>query len=234
MGPNVSKGLVPKGLVRHGLTSIPLDQLCQCLKVAIGEQADGAEMSGSFESAIAAIDAANVADPNLEPDGERRVPAALLYGHRMSEECARLFPEASEVLRIAARGQHIERWTLPRSDFPEGREGYLAWRREQARRHAERVAGIMADSGYGPEECARVGTILRKERIKRDAEVQQLEDVICFVFLRWYMGPFAEGRDLDDLRRIVSKTARKMSDAARQKAIAEFEIPAPFVDAFAS
>lgn len=178
--------------------------------------------------AIAAIDAANSADPAREAGR----PAALVYGERMSAELERLHPEASEPLRIAARGQHVERWLLPRSDYPEGREGYLTWRREQGRRHAARVAGIMAEAGYGAEEIAAAGRMLRKEGIRRDAEVQALEDVICFVFIRHYMGGFAEGRDPEKLLRIVGKTARKMSAAARARALAEFALPEPFAAAF--
>lgn len=175
--------------------------------------------------ALDAIDAANAADPGQD-DGR---PAALVYGQRMSAELARLVPDAPEVLQIAARGQHVERWLLPRTDYPEGKEGYLAWRREQGRRHAARVAGIMADAGYGPEDCARVGVLLRKEGIKRDAEVQALEDVICFVFLRWYFAGFAEGRA--DTVGIVAKTARKMSEGGRARVLAEFDLPDAFADA---
>jgi hypothetical protein len=143
----------------------------------------------------------------------------------MTAELDRLFPGAPEPLRIAARGQHIERWLLPRAAFPEGKAGYLAWRREQGARHAARVAGIMERAGYRPEEIAAAGRMLRKEGIKRDAEVQALEDVICFVFLRWYFAPFAEGRDGEALDTIVAKTARKMSEAARARALAEFDLP---------
>lgn len=178
-----------------------------------------------LDRALAMIDAANSADPT--DDGGR--PAALAYGERMSVELARLVPDASDVLKIAARGQHVERWTLPRADFPDGKEGYLAWRREQGRRHAERVAGIMRDAGFGTEDCARVGVLLRKEGIKRDAEVQALEDVICFVFLRWYFAGFAERRD--DIVAIVAKTARKMSAAARARVLAEFDLPDAFAEA---
>lgn len=182
---------------------------------------------GALARALAMIDTANAADPTLE-DGR---PAALLYGERMTVEVNRLFPEASDVLQIAARGQHVERWLLPRADFPEGKEGYHAWRREQGRRHAERVAGIMAEAGFGPEDCARVGVLLRKEGIKRDPEVQALEDVICFTFLRWYFSPFAGTRSAESLLDIVAKTARKMSDAARLRALAEFDLPEPFAGA---
>lgn len=178
--------------------------------------------------ALELIDAANAADPTVE-DGS---PAALVYGQRMSAELTRLFPHASDVLRIAAHGQHVERWLLPRGDFPEGREGYLDWRREQARRHAIRVAGIMAKAGYAAADQERVGVLLRKEGLKRDAEVQALEDVICFVFLRWYFQPFAAKHDPDAVLKIVQKTARKMSPEARIRVLDEFTLPDPLAAAF--
>ena len=178
---------------------------------------------------LAAIDAANALDPNVE-DGR---PAALLYGERMSAELARLFPDASPLLQIAARGQHVERWQVPRETYPEGREGYLTWRRDLGRRHAERVAGMMAEAGFSAEDQGRIGTLLRKEGIKRDAEVQALEDVICFVFIKWYFAPFAAKHPHDAVLRIVEKTARKMSNDARRRVLAEFDLPQDLAKAFA-
>lgn len=185
-------------------------------------------MTTPLARCLRAIDAANSADPTIEASQ----PAALLYGQRMSTELARLFPDASDLLQIAARGQHVERWLLPRHEFPEGREGYLDWRREQARRHALRVGGLMAEAGFAPDQIARVGQMLRKEGIKRDPQVQALEDVICFVFLRHYFAPFAPTQDPAALLKIVQKTARKMSAEARARALAEFDLPEPFAAAF--
>jgi Domain of unknown function (DUF4202) len=181
-----------------------------------------------LQNVLAEIDAANASDPTLE-NGE---PAALLYGKRMSAELSRLFPNASETLQIAARGQHVERWLLARSTYPEGKEGYLNWRREQARRHALRVAGFMSKAGYDAETIAAMERMLRKEGIKRDAEVQALEDVICFVFLRWYFADFAAARSPDDVLDIVQKTARKMSAAGRAGVATEFDLPANLAAAF--
>jgi len=171
-----------------------------------------------FMQVIARIDAANAVDPERESDGAATYPAALLYGQRMSAELVRFRPDASEHLRIAVRGQHVERWKLLRADYPEGREGYLAWRRDQGRRHAERVAELMCETGYGEADCDRVARIIRKEGIKRDPEVQTLEDVACLVFMRWYFGEFAAGRDAEHLFRIVARTARKMSPEGRAEA----------------
>ena len=178
-----------------------------------------------FQHAIAAIDAANSADPETVEDGGEALPAALVYGRRMSAELVRFLPDASEPLRLAVRGQHIERWKLPRSRYPEGRQGYLEWRRDQGRYHADRVAEIMAVAGYPAEDCARAARIVRKEGIKRDPEVQALEDVACLVFMRWYFSEFAERRDREQLFNIVQRTARKMSAEGRAVAAAEFELP---------
>ncbi len=180
-------------------------------------------MTDRLQQALARIDAANAADPKGE---------ALLYGERMTAELSHLFPDAPDVLRIAARGQHVERWLLPRTDYPEGKAGYLDWRREQARRHAFRVAGIMAEAGYPPEDCDRVGVLLRKEGLKRDPEVQALEDVICFVFLRWYFADFAAKHEETQVLDIVQKTARKMSEDGRARVLAEFSLPEPLAQAF--
>lgn len=181
-------------------------------------------MTDQLQRALDLIDTANAADPKGE---------ALLYGERMTAELSRLVPGASDVLKIAARGQHVERWLLPRSDYPDGKAGYLEWRREQARRHAIRIAGIMAEAGYTQDDCDRVGVLLRKEGIKRDPEVQALEDVICFVFLRWYFADFAAKHEEAQVLDIVQKTARKMSDAGRARVLDEFPLPEPLARAFA-
>ncbi len=181
-----------------------------------------------LDAALAAIDAANAADPRMDGDA----PEALLYGQRMSAELDRLHPEASDVLRIAARGQHIERWVLPRADYPEGRTGYLTWRRDLARHHADRVGEIMARAGYGAEEIEAAGAMLRKEGLKRNPEVQALEDVICFVFLKWYFAPFAAKHPDDKVQGIVEKTARKMSEPGRARVLEEFDLPDHLAAAF--
>jgi len=178
--------------------------------------------------ALAAIDAANAHDPDVSEGA----PAAQLYGRRMSAELDRLFPDASEPLQIAARGQHIERWILRRKDYPEGRAGYLSWRSDLAKHHASRVGEIMAQAGYGTDEIEYAGRMIRKEGIKRDAGVQALEDVICFTFLKWYFAPFSGTQDPEKLDRIVARTARKMSAEARARVLEEFDLPEALAEKF--
>lgn len=184
----------------------------------------------SLQQVLDAIDTLNAADP-VRDEGS---PNAQLYGERMSAEALRLFPEASDLLQIAARGQHVERWVLKRADFPEGRTGYLTWRRDLARHHADTVTRLMQDAGFGDDACEKVAGMLRKEELKRDPDVQALEDVICFVFLKWYFAPFAAKHPADKVQSIVGKTARKMSADARARVLAEFDLPPELAAAFAA
>jgi hypothetical protein len=169
-------------------------------------------------AAIAGIDAANARDPNtVEVDGQRE-PAELVYGRRMSEALARMAPAASVHLKLAVRGQHIERWTGPRKSYPEGRAGYLQWRQDLKTFHAARVGEIMQAAGYGADDIARVGALVRKERLKRDGEAQTLEDVACIVFLEFYVEAFMQKTDDDKLAGILAKTWGKMSALGHEHA----------------
>jgi Domain of unknown function (DUF4202) len=171
-----------------------------------------------FDEVIAAIDGAHAGDPNLvEVDG-RGVPAELLYGQRMSDQLARMAPDASELLRIAARGQHIERWTSPRAGYPPGRAGYLKWRNDLKEFHARRLGEIMAAKGYESRDTARVGALVRKERLRSDPEAQVLEDVACVVFLTHYLADFMSKTADAKLARILAQTWNKMSVQGRAHA----------------
>ena len=180
-----------------------------------------------LSTVLTAIDAANAKDPKLDPDGDgNNVPEALLYGQRMSAELERLFGEdVSDVLKIACRGQHIERWKLKRADYPQGRTGYLTWRRDQGRAHGVRLAGLMKDAGYDDHSCDRVGVLLRKEGLKRDPEVQMLEDTICTVCLKFFFAAFSQKRPFEKVIDIVAKTSRKLSEGARNRVLLEFDLP---------
>lgn len=162
--------------------------------------------------ALAAIDAANSVDPVSVPANGATIARALLYGRRMSDALAAFLPDAPETLQIAARAQHIERWVIPRESYDEGRIAYLKWRKDLQQHHAQRTAGIMRQAGYSETGIERVASLLRKERLKYDADVQALEDVICLVFLQFEAPDFIALHDDDKVRGILAKTARKMSE----------------------
>ena len=168
-----------------------------------------------LDQVLGAIDAANSGDPTLE-DGQ---PAALLYGRRMSARLAVFAPQAGELLQIAVRGQHIERWAIPRAEYPMDKPGYFRWRNALKARHAQRLAEIMSEAGFPAEDAERVGQIVRKERIKADAEAQTLEDVACLVFLEFYSAPFMAKHDEAKCVDIVRKTWAKMSGAGHAAAL---------------
>lgn len=176
-----------------------------------------------FNAVITAIDAVNAEDPRkITVDGVE-YPYETIYADRMTEMLEQMYPDASELLRIAARAQHIRRWQIPRDTYPRNREGYQKWRLEMRQLHADLVGGIMRENGYSDEDIALVGSYLRKERLKREADSQALENVVDVVFLAYYWDEFIAKfphYDDDKLIDIVGKTLRKMSSHGHQAALA--------------
>ncbi len=178
-----------------------------------------------FDDAIAAMDAAHAQDPNRIMDGGGLRPVELVYARRMSEMLLAVYPGASEALRLAARCQHIKRWELARSDYPEGRAGYLQWRTEEKRRHAALAAEILRQAGYEDAVAERVGQLVRKERLKQDEEAQRLEDVACLVFLEDHLADFAPKHAEAKVVDVIAKTWPKMSALGQQAAL-KLQLPA--------
>ncbi|MGQ0673407.1 MAG: DUF4202 domain-containing protein [Hyphomicrobium sp.] len=176
-------------------------------------------ISSRFESAIADIDAANAADPNTIADHGDARPAELVYGERMTAMLMQFFPSATEALRLAARAQHIRRWTVPRASYPMDRAGYHRWRNDLKRRHAEWASEILATRDYPADEIARVAKLIRKEELRTDPEAQTLEDVACLVFLQHYAPSFASRHPADKVRDILRKTWAKMSERGQGAAL---------------
>ena len=180
--------------------------------------------SDRYCQAIASFDSVNAADPNREEvDG---VPQAkeLVYARRMTARLERFRPDAPEPVWLAVRSQHIRRWTVSRGDYPAGREGYRRWRTDLGRLHASTAAGILKTVGYDAATISRVESLLRKERLKVEPDAQLLEDVICLVFLEYYLVDFAPKHDEDKLVGVLQKTWRKMSDSGREAAL-QLDLP---------
>lgn len=167
------------------------------------------------ELCLQRMDAANAEDPNSEPDGG---PKEMVYARRMSRWLDRLEPGAPPEVRLAVRAQHIRRWEIPRSSYPNGRKGYLSWRRTLGRHHAETAGSIMSECGFHPETVGRVQAIIRKERFKVDPWAQLLEDVACLVFLEYYFEAFAGTQEEGGMVHILRRTWIKMSAAGKRAA----------------
>lgn len=166
------------------------------------------------------FDAANGEDPNLEPDeAGQLVPKEVLYARRMSACLARVAPDAPEAVQLAARCQHIRRWSIPRQSFPLTRPGYHQWRNTLKKYHAELAGELLAQAGYEPAMITRVQELVQKLRLKDDPEVQLLEDVICLVFLEYYFLPFAAQHSEEKVLEIVQRTWPKMTERGQALAL---------------
>jgi hypothetical protein len=164
---------------------------------------------GSYEQACLAIDRANREDP---------AGHELPYSERMVGWVGSLAPRATPVLLLAARAQHIRRWTIPRAGFPEGRSGYLKWRETLKKFHAETLAEIMKEAGYDGLSIEKARQILLRKNQSPDPEGQTLEDAACLVFLQFEFAAFSAKTAPEKVVEILQKTWLKMSPAARKAA----------------
>jgi len=173
------------------------------------------ELSPLYGAVIALIDAANAEDPLALTINGTSLPKEVVYANTHLEWVLKLNPEASELLRIAAKTQHICRWEMPRADYPMDRIGYLKWREALKHFHAEKAGELMTKVGYDPECIARVQSLNLKKNLKSDHECQTLEDALCLTFLELGFDDLIEKYDEAKIVSIVQKTSGKMSDSGR-------------------
>lgn len=185
-----------------------------------------------FDQAIASFDTLNKQDPNLEVLAGTKQPKELLYAHRMSGMLDRYASDASEVLQLAARCQHIQRWKIARTSYPMTKAGYHQWRNELKSFHAKIAQAVLSEAGYEEHTITRVCSLVRKELPFTDVEAQTLEDVVVLVFLESYLEQFvASHSDYDEAKfiDILNKTLRKMSMKARAAALTMIDLPSGLV-----
>ena len=178
-----------------------------------------------FQDAIARIDAANADDPEtLRIDGVD-LPKELTHARMLTGWARRLRPDADDALLLAARAHHVRRWTIPRGEYPAGRRGYLRWRTALHQFHADEVERLLADAGYEEPVIGRVQQLVRKVNLRRDPDVQTLEDGLCLVFLDTQLGDLRRKHPESKLIDVLQKTWKKMSPRARELAL-ELELDA--------
>lgn len=165
-----------------------------------------------FQHAIDLFDQYNSQDPKSSIVNGKEVPDNLLYAQRMLSKLMEFDSDASEHLQLAARCQHIGRWEIPRKDFPMDRKGYLQWRSQLKVYHAKIASEIMSQVGYDKDFISKVKDLLLKKQLKQNQETQTLEDVICLVFLEFYVDDFSDEHSEEKLVKILQKTMAKMSD----------------------
>lgn len=185
-------------------------------------------MTTPLKKALSAIDNINQTDINITLVDGTEHPKELIYGQRMTECLAKHWPDASELLQIAVRAQHVKRWHLKRAEFEQGKAGYYQWRIALGKFHGELAASIMLECGYTADEAEQTAAIIRKDLIrqgkaKTNDDSQTLEDVACLVFLEHYFDDFAAKyiteNNEEKIIRIVKLTWKKMSERGHEIAL---------------
>jgi hypothetical protein len=172
-------------------------------------------MNEKFSAALRRFDEENSRDPHRE-DGQ---PRELLYAQRLTGWVLKLCPHASEPLQLAARCQHICRWESPRENYPMTRPGYLKWRADLKKFHAEKSGAILRAVGYDEETIRRVQDLNLKKNFPADADCRVLEDALCLVFLEFQFAALAAKSDEEKMINAVRKSWAKMTAAARAEAL---------------
>lgn len=175
-------------------------------------------MNDRLQQTLRRFDAYNAADPNVFTWEGQSCPQELFLAQKLHEWVMKLAPDASEPLVLASRCQHIGRWEIARASYPEGRIGYLTWRKALARHHAAIAQQIMQEAGYPQEDCDRVAAILMKQGIKQDPDVQVMENALCLVFLQYQYESFYPAHE-DKIVEILRKSLLKMDGAGHQQAM---------------
>lgn len=164
-----------------------------------------------FDRALARFDAINREDPaRIEFEGES-FPAEYLLAQALCYRVLQMNPQASEPLLLASRSQHMRRWEHPRSEYPEGRAGYLKWRADLKKLHADEAANVLTQLGYDRNTLAAVRALNLKQDIKNNSDCQTLEDGLCLVFLQFQYDEIIAKHDEAKVIGILQKTSAKMS-----------------------
>lgn len=175
-------------------------------------------MSERLQQAFNAFDSYNARDPHKENSEGKQVPKELLYAQRMTQKLHEYSPGAPEYLQLAARCQHIGRWEIPRDTYPMDRKGYLQWRSAEKMHHVKVAEPVLREAGYDDETVEKVKALLLKKELATNPDTQLLEDVVCLVFIQYYLEDFAAQHDDDKVVDILRKTIKKISARCLEEA----------------
>lgn len=172
-----------------------------------------------LEKAFTLFDTYNKKSPETIFWENQAFPSEYFYALKLYEWVKKLEPQASESLLLASRAQHIGRWEISRKSYPEGRVGYLKWRSDLGKFHAQTASELLKEAGYDDETIKRVREIIQKQRLKTDEDVQTIENALCLVFLQFQFDDLIEKVTEDKMIDILRKTWGKMSDPGRKHAL---------------
>src|SRR6478752_8544896 len=172
-----------------------------------------------LDKAFKLFDEYNKQDPHIITWNGIDYPAEYFYALQLYNWVKKLAPNSSETLLLASRAQHIGRWKISRDTYPSGKAGYYKWRTEVAKFHAEIVNQLMQQAGYNEGTIKKVQHIILKEDLRKDEEVQVMENALCLVFLEFQYEDFITKHDDESVIRILRKTWNKMTEPGRAAAL---------------
>jgi hypothetical protein len=172
-----------------------------------------------FDAAVAQFAEQNGHDPNrVQVNGEGQ-PKERVAAERLAAWVERLAPDGSEALHLAAHCQHLRRWEIPRSNYEAGRLGYLKWRKDLGRFHADAASAVLRAVGYDEATIEAVRQINMKLGLHTNPDVAAMEDALCLSFLEHEFAEFAEKHPDEKVVDIVQKTWRKMTPRGHDLAL---------------
>ncbi|KAK6496364.1 hypothetical protein TWF481_002389 [Arthrobotrys musiformis] len=162
-------------------------------------------------------------------DAHREDPSGqeIIYADNVEEYLRILLTpeEPTNVQVIAARCQHLRRFLHPRSTYPEGKAGYLRWRRDLYTLQADYSTTLLSPLSLPESELSEIAAAVAKKDLLIKSKVHSttvlLEDAAVLVFLRNEVEGFKkqhEEYDEDKWVGIVKKTWRKLSDRGKEEA----------------
>ncbi|KAK6502280.1 hypothetical protein TWF506_002863 [Arthrobotrys conoides] len=133
--------------------------------------------------------------------------------------------EPTNVQIIAARCQHLRRFLHPRSTYPDGKPGYLRWRRDLYTIQANYSTTLLSPLSLPETELEEISAAVAKKDLLIKSKVHPttvlLEDAAVLVFLSNEVEGFKKQHEEYDEEKwvgIVKKTWRKLSDRGKEEA----------------
>jgi len=108
---------------------------------------------------------------------------------------------------------------IPRSSYDPGKAGYLKWRNDLKKFHAEKAGAILRGIGYPEEIVAKVQALNLKKNLPADPDSRVLEDALCLVFLQYQFADLAAKTPDHKMINALQKSWKKMTPPAREWAL---------------
>jgi hypothetical protein len=108
---------------------------------------------------------------------------------------------------------------VARSSYPMTRPGYLKWREDLKKFHAEKTGEILRSVGYPEAMIAKVQALNLKKNFPQDPDSRVLEDALCLVFLEFQFAELAAKTADDKMINALQKSWKKMTPTGRDRAM---------------